>query len=223
MKTDFIMSLGPGCRVAWHLKENQLRIFSGPFDWFAGMKLETISHFIKQGNLNGFFENREFIKNRSQTQTKEVRDNTFNIKSLHDFPISIDIDEYYPKFMKIMNKRFSRCIKAFEVFNHITFISYDRDNDSIKNFLFDFNNLYSSKELVFINIEHDETLKSISESEEIIGDNSNIKIKHIKFNDIHEKGFVKTNPARWKGNCEKWTIVCSSITLNNPDLLKKLI
>ena len=41
MNTDFILSLGPACRPAWHLKLNQLRYVSCPFDWMMNYQYDN--------------------------------------------------------------------------------------------------------------------------------------------------------------------------------------
>ena len=219
MNTDFILSVGPACRPAWHLKCNNLRFFSSPFDWMARTKLETILYFIEQQNLNGFFQNREYL-NKNRKTTKVVRDKTFNIDSLHDFPRSMKMADYYPLFMEKMNRRFSRILMAFQKFNHITFLSYGRDVEEIKHFLLGFDSIYKNKKLVFINVEHNSSLSGIEKHLESV--TPNISIQHVSFNDVHPNGNTRQNPYKWRGNVECWNTICSDIVINNPQFLDEL-
>ena len=73
IEADFILSLGSACRPAWHLKANNLRYVSSPFDWMMNYRLETFINFLKQKNLNGFFLNYEYM-NRDSGKTKVVKD-----------------------------------------------------------------------------------------------------------------------------------------------------
>lgn len=218
MNTDFIISVGPACRPAWHLQHNNLRFISSPFDWMSGVKLQTVSHFIAQKSLKGFFEIREDLN--INKKNKAILDKTYNLKSLHHFPASIDMDEYYPKFFALMDKRFERCLKAFEKSQHIVFLSHGRSLDELEDFLYKFNISYPNKTLVFINVEHDPSLNDVSESNQFIS--NNICIRHVKFNDIHKNGNSKNNPHWWIGNIDCWKKLCSEIKLNSPQLLMDL-
>ena len=93
MNTDFILSLGPACRPAWHLKLNQLRYVSCPFDWMMSYSLETVIKFLKQKNLNGFFEKYEYM-NRDSGNCKVVKDITNQVISMHSFPISMTVEDF---------------------------------------------------------------------------------------------------------------------------------
>lgn len=214
MYTDFILSLGPACRPAWHLKLNQLRYVSCPFDWMMSYRLETVIKFLKQKNLNGFFEKYEYM-NRDSGNCKVVKDTTNQIISMHSFPVSMNIADFYPKFIQIMNKRFERLINILNDSKHITFLSNRNDINEIKKFLLDFNELYKDKIIVCINIEHSPELQDFYKSNiESIKDN--ISIHHVYFNDVHINGETKDNPKFWLGNEEKWKIICSTLHLKSP-------
>ncbi len=219
IKTDFIVSLGYACKAAWHLKTNNLRFFSSPFDWMMDYKLETVIDFIKAKNLNGFFAKRMF-ENKSTKKHKQVRDLVYGILSKHAFPKQIDIDEYYPHFMEIMNRRFNRLLRAFEISNHITFISFDRNIDEIRKFLIDFNQLYVNKNLVYISVENNVNVPDIRKKTEYISDN--ICIQHFVFNDTHENGYLAKHSEQWKGNKACWNAILSNVILNNYKVLESL-
>ena len=110
MKTDFILSLGPECRPAWYLKINKLRYVSSPFDWMMGYRLETFIYFLKQKNLNGFFENKLYL-DRDSGRYRVVRDTKYGVTSMHAFPKSMSLDEYYPIFIEIMNSDIGKSLR----------------------------------------------------------------------------------------------------------------
>lgn len=214
MNTDFILSLGPACRPAWHLKLNQLRYVSCPFDWMMSYSLETVIKFLKQKNLNGFFEKYEYM-NRDSGNCKVVKDITNQIISMHSFPISMTIEDFYPTFIQIMNKRFERLINIIEYSETITFLSNRKDVNEIKNFLLEFNELYKDRTIVHINVEHTPELQdSYKEYTEQITDN--ISIQHVYFNDVHINGDTKDNPRFWLGNEDCWKKLCLTLHLKNP-------
>lgn len=212
MEADFILSLGPACRPAWHLKLNNLRYLSSPFDWMMNYKLDTFIKFLKQKNLNGFFEQKEYM-NKDSGNTRVVKDISNEIISMHSFPVSVNIDEFYPSFIKIMNKRFERLIQIFEQSKTIIFISNRQDCDEIKHFIFDFNELYKNKNIIYINVENSQLLE-YEEKDEYLA--ANIMFKHVYFNDVHPNGDTKDNPRYWLGNEECWTKLCSTLKLSNP-------
>ena len=214
MNTDFILSLGPACRPAWHLKLNQLRYVSCPYS------LETVIKFLKQKNLNGFFEKYEYM-NRDSGNCKVVKDITNQITSMHSFPISMTIEDFYPTFIQIMNKRFERLIQIIESSNNITFLSNRKDVNEIKKFLLEFNELYKDKTIVYINIEHTPELQdSYEESFEPVTEN--ISIQHVYFNDVHINGETNDNPRFWLGNEECWKKLCLTLHLQNPQKIVAL-
>lgn len=219
MNADFILPLGPACRPAWHLKLNNLRYVSSPFDWMMSYKLETFIKFVKQKNLKGFFETNEYL-NRDLGKTRVVRDTVNGIVSMHSFPVSMEIQDFYPSFIQIMSKRFDRLLKIFEQSKTIVFLSNRNEYCEIKNFLCSFNELYPVKDLVYINVEHSPEEKEYRESEEKVSDN--ILIKHVYFNDVHINRDTKDNPRFWLGNEEGWTKLCSTLNLENPQTIQAL-
>lgn len=220
MNTDFILSLGPACRPAGHLKLNQLRYVSCPFDWMMNYSLKTFFKFLKQQNLNGFFEKHEYM-NRDSGNCKVVKDIDNQIISKHSFPISMNIEDFYPKFISIMNKRFQRLINIIENSEKITFLSNRKDVNEIKEFLLEFNELYKDKAIVYINVEHSPELQdSYKEYNEQI--TNNISIQHVYFNDVHINGDTKDNPRYWLGNEECWKKLCSTLHLQNPQKIVAL-
>lgn len=99
------------------------------------------------------FFNSEYM-NRDSGKTKVVKDLTSGTISMHSFPIDMEIDEFYPTFIQIMNKRFERLMQIFEKSQAIVFVSHRSDHYEIKRFLSNFNELYGNKKIVYINVEH---------------------------------------------------------------------
>ena len=105
---DFVVSLGIACMVARKLENNNLRLFSGPFDWIAGTT-ESVNYLIKN-NFKGFFlyENLE-IEGRKDGEIL-VRDKLNWLLSIHDFKESKNkiTKSEYSKVMEKYDRRIRR-------------------------------------------------------------------------------------------------------------------
>lgn len=105
---DFAVSLGVACIVADKMEKNNLRLFSGPFDWIVGSP-ERVNYLIKN-NFKGFFhyENLE-IEGRKDGKFL-VRDKLNGFLSVHDFKESGNkiVKHEYIKVMAKYDRRIRR-------------------------------------------------------------------------------------------------------------------
>lgn len=189
---------------------------SSPFDWMMDYRLDTLVKFLKQKSLTGFFLNAEYM-NRNSGNHRVVKDCDSGVISMHSFPVEKTIDEFYPRFIEIMNNRFKRLIRIFDNSHSITFLSNRKDINEIKNFLVKFNELYINKQITYINVTHSPNLKEYIVKKEHV--TSNILIVQVLFNDVHAKGNTRDNPDFWLGNEFYWNKLCSEISLSNAHTL----
>ena len=122
---DVICSLGSSCLPTYQLKRCNLRVFSGPLDWVLSPSLSDVNRLLKN-KLSDFME----LKNMSlvegpyynllndnsedqASQTYQIKDNTYNITSVHDFPIVPNHDwaATYPAYKEKLDIRINRFLE----------------------------------------------------------------------------------------------------------------
>lgn len=105
---DFTVSLGTACIVANKMENNNLKLFSGPFDWIVGSPERV--HYLIKNNFKDFF-----LYNNLEIEGKKdgkflVRDKLNGLLSVHDFKGSetkIARNEY-SEVMEKYNRRIKR-------------------------------------------------------------------------------------------------------------------
>ncbi len=106
---DFAVSLGTACIVSNKMEKNNLRLFSGPFDWIVGSP-ERVNYLIRNDFKDFFRHNNLEIEGKKDGKFL-VRDKLNGLLSVHDFQASKDnilVDEH----KKVMDK-YNRRIKKF--------------------------------------------------------------------------------------------------------------
>lgn len=53
VQVDYIVCFGSNCQVAYHLKRNNLRFHSNPFDWQVNYSLDTVINLLKTKKRGG--------------------------------------------------------------------------------------------------------------------------------------------------------------------------
>ncbi len=113
-KYDLIYSLGADCACATYLKINNLRLYSGPFDWLTHCKFSTRMKLI----LNNFeeFLNIEDLRPLEKDLSIHNDNNCDyyeNIKNgiwfYHDFPCGVPLKQSY----SVVKEKYNRRIKRF--------------------------------------------------------------------------------------------------------------
>lgn len=94
---DCVFSLGEACFIATHLKNNGLRMFSGPFDWMYGSNFKTRCDILVSKFENYFNkEDLEFKEYRESNKMVTYRNKRTNLHYNHDFHSDLPFDyEYY--------------------------------------------------------------------------------------------------------------------------------
>ncbi|MFD1956046.1 DUF1796 family putative cysteine peptidase [Paenibacillus thailandensis] len=119
---DYVISLGAACMPAFQLKMNNLRSFSGPFDWMGSPDAKDVARllrnrfdkFMLKENMtivetafhNTIDDNDNFVI----SHTYMLKDELNNIVSGHDFPVipGKDWTDGYPEFRVKIDRRINR-------------------------------------------------------------------------------------------------------------------
>ena len=110
-KYDLVFSLGEACFIAIALRKNNIRLFSGPFDWMYGstfqkrcrILIEKFENFLNKEDLI-FSYYREF--NKMMAYYNKRTDITLN----HDFHSSLPFDYEYPIVKNKYERRTKRLL-----------------------------------------------------------------------------------------------------------------
>ncbi len=113
-KYDMIYSLGADCACATYLKMNNLRLYSGPFDWITHCKFSTRMNLILN-NFEDFLNIEDLCPLEKDLSIQnddncDYYENTKNgIYFYHDFPCNVPFEQSFP----LVKKRYDRRIKRF--------------------------------------------------------------------------------------------------------------
>ncbi|MCF7845044.1 MAG: papain-like cysteine peptidase [Kiritimatiellales bacterium] len=110
---DFVFSLGEACFVATFLKEQGLRLFSGPFDWVYGRTfVDRFTMLLK--DFEHFFEKQDIIYRRQYKLSRGEHDVYFNnhtkLAHIHDFSFNADFEKEYPVIKAKYDRRIKRLL-----------------------------------------------------------------------------------------------------------------
>ncbi|NOU98869.1 DUF1796 family putative cysteine peptidase [Paenibacillus planticolens] len=135
---DEIVSLGSACNPSIHLKRLHLRTFSGPLDWHVSLSLSDVSRLLKNS-----FKDFMVLKNMclidgsahvledgvpiQSVKSHFVKDNYYNILSVHDFPIvpNQHWTMTYSSYRDKMNRRIDRFIEKMTTSQNILFVRWN--------------------------------------------------------------------------------------------------
>lgn len=197
-----IVSLGNGCRVAAHLKNNNLRHFSSPFDWFWNFSLSHVVDILENGPKRLF--NRFEIIGKTD-KNWHVKDKDIGIISMHDFPVHLSIEDHYIFFYKSIVVKYNNLINEIRNNNLILFIMSERKDDRDINYFRDYIYNRFNKRAYFLVVNND--------ARNIIFYKPSLHTYILYVNDINEHGDHKSNPRFWLGNIELWNKICRNISL----------
>jgi hypothetical protein len=210
-EVDFIISMGEACRVAHHLRQNDLRYVANPLDWMMDYTLDSALHWFKN-DFDDFFS--EIIEDPNKVGGSGYRwivDKNTNAVSIHHFPVNVSLKENHEKFRKIMKKRTYRMNKIIRKSNRILFISNrNQPKTDFYRFLEEFKELYD-KQYIFMNIKNQNI--PFNKYTKILS--KDLKFLEYTFNDSHKDGTNSDNPDFWKGNIEKWDDALKNIKLSS--------
>lgn len=141
---DLIVSLGSACAPAIHLRRYNLRKFAMPLDWVISSSLSDVNRLLKN-RFHAYMEleNMQVIsgtdggglydeeKGVTFTPTYRIRENNYNIISVHDFPVLPNQEWYatYPTYKNKLNMRIERFLDSFTKSNSTLFIRWEATYD----------------------------------------------------------------------------------------------
>ena len=211
---DIFVSLGPACREAHYLRDENLRLASFPLDWMLDYSLETVIHLLKTG-FNDFFTDIEEGEYRRKNSNYCIIDTKNHITSLHHFSRKMSIPDAKKAFHTTMQKRYKRLDSYLRQAETICFICnriYDDScSDELVNFLKEFDKIYPNKTVTLVNI-NKKDIPDIKIAKRQVA--PNLLIKEYTFKDIHTNGDnPETNYERWRGNEAIWRLLVKKMKL----------
>lgn len=213
---DIFISLGPACREAHYLRDENLRLVSFPLDWMLDYSLTTVIHLFKTG-FSDFFtdiEEGEYIRKNNNYCIIDTKN---QITSLHHFSKKMSIPNAQKLFQKTMQKRFKRMEHYLQEADKICFVC-DRKYDDVccdelAQFLNEFDKIYPDKYITLININSNNVPDIQINTRRLT---PNLLIKEYIFNDVHKNGDdPRTNYDRWRGNEKIWRQLVKKMKLTN--------
>ena len=124
---DTIFSLGDRCLPAYQLRTYHLRPYAGIIDWMLSPGLSQISKLLIT-NFKDFMKKENMVFEGYNTQISGhliLRDTKYNIRTVHDFPITTNTPtnwDTYPTFKATLEQRIQRFFNKLETCNNILFI-----------------------------------------------------------------------------------------------------
>lgn len=205
---DVIYSLGGACWPAIHLKRHGLRNFSGPLDWYLSPSLSDVNRLLKN-KFKGFMElknmhlmdktNILYNEDVPQPSIKSylVKDNYYNIVSVHDFPIIKNRrwDWDYSSYREKVDRRINRFLKDIATSKSILFIRLGANYDQAVELQSILSKMVKGHFIILI-------LQSVNELTDVLEINWNIK-------DVY--AFEVPNNIRQNVT---WDFILKGITLN---------
>lgn len=161
-KYDIIYSIGRDCACAIYLKQNGLRITSGPFDWLTNANFEDRFNLL----LNNFeyFLDKKYLKlmpKPSQFPADKNNDYYENTKThlyfWHDFPADKNLNIVYPEIKKKYDRRIQRFYNNIKNKKRVLLVWFSQVHQTPDKTIVDLCDLFSKKmgkTIDFLIIEH---------------------------------------------------------------------
>lgn len=142
---DRVISLGGTCQPAEQLRLHNLRMSSGPFDWFIFENTDELANVLASRFQNFMkFENLE-ITGFHDERCYRVLDRATNCISVHDFERGQSLKESYPMFAERMNRRIERFLSDVDTQENILFVRRYGSRDSLNHLAEVLNKLCKNK------------------------------------------------------------------------------
>lgn len=163
-KYDVIFSLGTDCSCAGYMKKNNLRSFSGPFDWLTHASFAVHMDLILS-DFKGFMNIEDFLPLEKDAAALDNNCDYYENRKtgfyfFHDFKKDIPLETAFPTIKEKYNRRINRFYEQLKTnekvlliwFSHYESVSDEmvkkKCNDLIQKL---------NKKVDFLIIEHDET------------------------------------------------------------------
>lgn len=167
-KYDIIYSLGRDCACAMYMKQNKLRITSGPFDWLTNASFETRFNMILN-DFAGFLspDDIQFLPKNPNVINDEKCDYYENVRNgfyyYHDFPINVPMSESLPEVINKYNRRIARFYKNIRTKKRVLLIWFSHCSNTPDKMIIDLCNKVCGKfgkTIDFLIIEHKQNQKT---------------------------------------------------------------
>ena len=207
-----VIGLGYWCDVAGHLKNHNLRTFSGPFDWVLTPSLSDINR-VLEARFEGYMDmnNLEFIAHGeialddndqvmdSVHRTNIIRDKYYRITSVHDFPLQQGQDWKvdYLSFKAKLERRINRFLDICRSASSLLFIRLEATiEETIR--LYEILSGLCGGQVHLLTINTVEGLNHLRENDLGIEGNVFMEIPLISSGNFHNLADVKhSNPHDW--------------------------
>ncbi|MDQ0269728.1 DUF1796 family putative cysteine peptidase [Cytobacillus purgationiresistens] len=186
-----VFSLGNLCLSAIQMKNNQIRPFSGVFDWIGTPKTDTVTTLIKSRFANFLNFNNLVPEKYLSERDLYVWDKFYDIGFNHDFYTDKNSLTHlggFPEVKAKYNRRIKRFLDSFETSERILFIRTEAEYGDVKELQATLNSMVKNKfELLIVN--H----KNIPTMIEKTWD-----IKHVTVVEMPDHEIWEGNDALWK-------------------------
>ena len=206
LQADYFFTVGPHCRPAGQLRENNMKRTRFPLDWL-GFSAGTLIHCMDSAYSDFFLEYREEPYEEAEPQKYYVvRDVKNNIASMHEMPLEKPLEEAVRAFRTLTKERWdqfaSRMASAESV---ILFGAFPEPKDA-QNILQAFQKHFPNTAFHMVNVSH---RKNCPEDE--------IYCTHPC--DCFDQYYMCEEfvPYEWKGNLPGWKAVLSHYSLKEED------
>lgn len=202
---DLYISIGTACRPAYHLQQNDLRLYAMPLDWVKVYSLDTVLHLFKTGFADFFTE----IEEKDwEGANRWVVDTKNNILSIHHFPKDREIEKTQKVFVQKIKKRFNRLNDDLEKRKRIVLVgNREEASDKIESFLIAFSELYPHLEIKLLNVRHNDELDFGSYKKQVFEISKRLTIDEYTINDR----FSLSEPDDWRGNIKMWEVILQDL------------
>ena len=165
---DCVFSLGEACFIAIHLRENGLRMFSGPFDWMYGSNFKTRCDILASKFENYFNkEDLEFKEYRETNKMVTYRNKRTDIHYNHDFHSDLPFDYEYNIVKEKYDRRINRLLKIISTAKNVLICYGDLANSKngaksdteIVDCIKKLNEVYAPAKIEMLYVKHNKNIK----------------------------------------------------------------
>lgn len=200
---DLYISIGLVCRPAYHLQQNDLRLYTMPLDWQKTNSLDTVIHLFKTKFVD-FFAEIEEINKDAEGANRWIEDTKNGILSIHHFPKDKEIEKVKKKFVQKMKKRFNRLNDDLAKSKRIVLVgNREEEIDKIESFLIVFSELYPHLEIKLLNVRHSDELDLNSFRKQEFKISEKLTIDEYTINDR----LSLVEQEDWRGNIKMWETI----------------
>ncbi|MGZ9586209.1 DUF1796 family putative cysteine peptidase [Paenibacillus marinisediminis] len=192
-----ILSIGSSCQTAYQLKENQLRKFSGPIDWFVMNDLSKLNLLLENKFVDFMSMNNITDEGIHDEHHRRIRDVKYDCLSVHDFSSETPWVEQYSQFKEMVSRRILRFYNVIEESNSLLFVrtqAYERAE--IIRLCENLNKLHHNYKLLIVNYTVEQNVIDV-----------NCDIENVVMVQI------PSPEGRWQGCNDSWKYVLSGIQL----------